>query len=106
MIADDGSLQGYNSLQVSVGSGTSPVNAQPAGIALSSMDTFGSFRDLVPSSNDLAGGGATPPEPPVHVTQTEVGFGFSPAPLPPMESSNLLPDLHSLHLAGHDFLIS
>ena len=106
MIADDGSLQGYNSLQVSVGSGTGPAPAQSGVHALSAGDTFGSFRDLPQGSTALGGGGTTPPELSVRVAQTEAGFSFSPAPLPTMDASDLLPEHHSIHLAGHDFLIS
>jgi hypothetical protein len=106
MIADDGSLQGHNSVQVSVGSGTGPAPGQPDVHALSAGGTFGSFRDL-PQGSTALGGGPMPLEPPVHVGQTEAGFNFSPAALPTMDSSELLPDHNSLHLAGqHDFLIS
>jgi hypothetical protein len=105
MIADDGSLQGYNSLQITVGSGVGPSFVQTDVHALSAGETFGSFRDLWAGSNGLAGSGTILPELLVHVAQ-EAGHSFSSASLPPMDGSNLLADLHALHIVGHDFLIS
>src|SRR5262249_24639798 len=107
MVADDRSLQGDHSVQVSVGPGTEPAAAQLDVNALYADDTFGSFCDLAPPANGSLGGGATPPEPPVHTAPVETGFDFShdkPSGFVP-QTEGLTPDHHMINLSIHDVLM-
>jgi hypothetical protein len=106
MIADDGSLQGHNSVQVSVGAAANAATAQLNVHALFAADTFGSFRDLPSDLNGLSSESVSLPEPSVHSAQADPGFNHSPPPVAMDPGSEWHMNIPTIHLGAHDFLIS